>query len=531
MPVLLRRSNHLPDSGTYDTWCAIDLAPDGLDPARRVAELPARLEVAFEAARDDWWSLARTLQEDPTGDLSHAASCHSYASDFGVMLAWVNLTRHLAGEPENTLVVCDDPFLFREIAAGSGVAAGRPPRLLPQVMGLRVRGALARAKAVASTIGAWWVCRRDRHAVAATEHALVVYGHPDSNGAGRDAYFGDLMTTIGTAGRFIHVDCPPSRARALMADGRTASLHAWGSPVSALSLFAVRWRPRRARYRGRHGWLVRRAAEREGSGGAAALTRWQTSCQAAWLNDVRPRVVAWPWENHPWERHLVHAARAAGIATVGYQHTVVGRHLYSYSPHANRDGLAGLPDNILSTGPSYRDQLMKLGVAAERVSIGGTFRLAADVKACPRAGAPIFVALSNDHAIARQMIAAIHCARRADRTFLVKEHPMYPIAFEESPDIHRTVAPLQSFDALSAVIYSTGAVGLEALLAGLPTFRFLPEGRIAMNVLPEGIEATVVDAVTLGDALDRGAAPARIAWESVLASVDVGVWRRTLQAA
>ena len=84
--------------------------------------------------------------------------------------------------------------------------------------------------------------------------------------------------------------------------------------------------------------------------------------------------------------------------------------------------------------------------------------------------------------------------------------------------------------ALSAVLYSTGTVGLEALLAGLPTLRFRPEGRIAIDILPDGVAAVPVDAMSLQEALAAAQPPARIERESVMAAVDLAVWRRYLTA-
>ena len=91
-----------------------------------------------------------------------------------------------------------------------------------------------------------------------------------------------------------------------------------------------------------HGNPMRRAAEKEGDGAAHAMNAWQRQCQKAWLAHTRPAVVAWPWENHGWERDFCRQARRLGVTTLGYQHTVIGPHQLNYSPATNKDGLDSL---------------------------------------------------------------------------------------------------------------------------------------------------------------------------------------------
>ena len=50
------------------------------------------------------------------------------------MLAWARLVYNLAEDEEVTLVVCDDPWLFRHLAKINGVNATKPPMLVKQVL-------------------------------------------------------------------------------------------------------------------------------------------------------------------------------------------------------------------------------------------------------------------------------------------------------------------------------------------------------------------------------------------------------------
>jgi hypothetical protein len=299
--------------------------------------------------------------------------------------------------------------------------------------------------------------------------------------------------------------------------------------LAALGGLFCRWRPSRTARRGPRGWLVRRAAAIEGSGAGAAATRWQAICQERWLDAAKPRAIAWPWENHPWEKPLVRAARRRGIATIGYQHSVVGRQMYNMTPLANPDGIDAIPDAILCNGPAYATQLAQLGVPEDRLHIAGSFRISPPAPGRYDPTAPVFVALAADRRIAAQMIAALPCVTGS--TFLVKDHPMYPFDFAESETLRRTTTVLGEQERISAVIYSTGTVGLEALLAGLPTIRFLPQNLIAVDIMPDGLSPIVTDADGLADALASLRRPPPYARDAVAAPVDLAVWRRYLHAA
>lgn len=532
MPLILRRSDDLAGVASETPWLAATGTMPPRDRPRRMAEAAQRLHDAFDRVRDVWWPLGRALGAEPSGWLSHAASCASMNSDLGVMLAWDHVARELAADTRNALLICDDPWLFRHLAAIDGVAAGRAPGLWDRRLRLALRGALARIRLAVRL--AWAALRLRRQRAAAGiggASALLVYGHPASSADGADAYFGTLLGEVPGLVRILHIDCDAGRAAALGVHGKAASLHAFGAPLVAFGGLFCRWRPGREALAGPYGWLIRRAADVEGSGAAAAATRWQALCQRRWLETARPRSIAWPWENHPWERALVRDAKRLRIETVGYQHTVVGRQMFNMSPHSNPEGADALPDAILCNGPAYRLQLARLGVPENRLGIAGAFRVASGSAGHHDPGAPVFVALAADHRISRQMMAALRTAAPRERVFLVKAHPMYPFAFPEDARIRRTEIPLPAQPALAAVLYSTGTVGIEALLAGLPTIRFLPEGLIATDIMPDGIDPLVTDADGLEAALRALPAPPAFAPEQVIAPVDLAVWRRYLLAA
>lgn len=515
-------------------WCCLPGSRDdhGLDPSLRLPGLAASLENSFDTIRDRLWELGRSLGRGPRAHLAHTPTCTTYGSDLALTMAWCDLIGHLAAQSDPVVVICDDPWIFRHLQNLPGVTAGKAPSLAPARLKAWLRGYAARTAYALKSLCAWRSTRKQRSHHGQGNAAIVVFGHPLSNANGSDAYFGQLMVQLPQLRRLMHTDCDARRALELGADGRTAALHAWGSPFTALMLPWATWRPTRNDLQGPWQWLVRRAAVHESAGAAAASQVWQDRCQRRWLADRQPHTIAWPWENHPWERNIIHAARPLGVRTLGYQHTVVGRHMYNQSPQTNIDGLDGLPDIIVCNGPAYHQQLYDWGIPLQRLVIGGAFRVATATPLRYDPAGPIFVALSHDMNISGQMITAITQIDDGKRLFLIKEHPMYPSPLTETPTIRRTSIPLPQHDGLAAVLFSTGTVGLEAILGGLPTLRFQPEGIVAMHITPPGVDPIDVNAQNLGAILATDLPrPASHAWSTVFAEPNMAVWRSYLDRA
>ena len=483
-------------------------------------------------SRNDWWALCRRRANDPGSAISHTVTAGSFGSDFGLMLAWTRLVDDLAAATERVLVVCDDPWLFRHLATRQGVQAGAAPALWLAEAKPAFRGWLARIRLAIRLAVSTQAVAPQRAVFTADDTAILVYGHPESDAKGHDTYFGDLMRRLPTLKRVLHTDAPTSVARRLGADGRTASLHAWGHPLFALlRLPWTRWQPRALGPDRAYRWLLRRAAVRENGGGGPAMNRWQQHCQENWLREAKPARVLWPWENHGWERALCRVARQRGIRTIGYQHTVVGPHQLNYAVAANADGVASIPDVVACDGPAYRDELAAWGVPADRLTVAGAFRFRRGGGPRYAEDAPVFVALSAMPEAARAQVAAAHRLAKAGFAVAVKDHPMYPFdradsaARGASSNMTWTNVPLRDQPALSAVLYSTGTSGLEALLAGIPTVRLLLDDRLAIDVLPRGVAVQTATVDTVAEVFAAGLSRPELVWESILSPVDEEKWR------
>ena len=530
MAILLRRTGDLSQADQADCWCTVMDAPAPPLSLPVMQNAASRLEAAFDEIRDTWWALSRVLGQTPSAEWAHMPTSGTYASDFGVALAWTALVRHLAMEDNTVLVVCDDPWLFRRLMQIDGVEAGLPPPLLAAELKLRVRGFLARSKV------SWRVFKatlRGRHLKRYTrgESFIITYGHPDSRTDGFDAYFGNMMKEFPKLQRMMHADCETNRALRLSEDGRTSFISSWGRLSWIPKLFFTRWQPTDEQLNGTEGWLIRRAAVIEGGGGAAAMTRWQILAHTDWLQKTVPHSIVWPWENHPWEREIVRLAKRLGIRTIGFQHTVIGPHMFGQSPSSNRDGLESIPEMIICNGPAYRDQLVTWGIPEKRLSIGGNLRLAGPANLRYDPDGPVFVALPGHLQFASQLMASVYGMQDIGRSFLFKVHPMYEFAFKETENIKRTRVPLNELPGLSAVVYCLGTVGLEFLLSGIPTYRFRPSGSIAMDILPPSLSAIAVDSDSLNGALEDIKRPDTPPAHEILSDIKMENWEKAFNMA
>jgi len=492
-----------------------------------VPDLPARLENAFDEIYEAWRETALLLQSQPSVELAHMPTMSTYASDYGVMLAWVGVVRELASESETTCVVCRDPWLYRALALLEGVTADPAPAIAAKRLRFFCRGLAARSKAALKSLCALLRTREHRSGPVQANW-LLVYGHPDSNAEGFDAYFGTLLRDIPKLMRLMHTDCSASYALDLGRDGRTRSLHAWGDIATILKMPFARWRPDTSKLDAATAWLVERAAAVEGSGGGGAMTRWQIACQRNWLRRANPKAVAWPWENHPWERDFVHSARRNATKTLGYQHTVVGRHMYNQGADANLDGTDGVPDEILLNGPAYRADLASRGIPDARMIVAGSHRIGVRNLPTYDPKGPVFLALSNSPLFARQMIDAARPLAGADMPFIVKDHPLSPYPVTESAHFSHTRKPIAELSPIRALVYCTGTTGLEGLLSGVPTIRFVPDGGVALDVLPRGMRPLSVDAGKLAEALQNPPEAANHAPATLFPPPDKALWQSLL---
>ena len=528
LSLLLCTSIDLPAQSAYDQWLAIGIdAPASLDAALKMPNAAPLLEHAFESIRSDWARIGKILQAQPTGHLGHMPNCGAFGSDFGIMLAWSVICADLAKAAPQTLVVCDDPWLFRHLASIDGARARKMPALWAVTAKRFLRGYAARLKLTVSLLRARVALGNMRKRIIPDAPVILVYGHPDSRADGQDVYFADLMQRITGLKRMLHTDAGVRAAQRLGADPRTASLHAWGSFFVLIRVPFQRWTPDTAVEQGRWRWLIARSASLENSGGGPAMNFWQHHCQRAFLADAKPATLCWPWENHGWERDLCRAAAPYATKTIGYQHTVIGPHQFNYATETNVDGVASLPDMIACDGPAYRDELAAWGAPADRLHILGALRFTRRAPAYDPDGA-IFVPLSAIRTAAQAQLQAAGRFADAGHMVLVKPHPMYPLPVPARTNMSETKIGLAAQTQLKLVIFASGASGLDAVLAGVPAVRLQVDGLISINVLPSFVDLTTTTLENLQAVIEHPPAPVNVEWDKILTDPDFDAWNQLL---
>ena len=531
LSLLLCTSAELPTQSAYDQWLVIGTnAPASLDPSQKMPNTAPLLERTFERIRQDWARIGKSLQAQPSGGLAHMPMCGSFGSDFGIMLAWAAICADLANAAPRTLVVCDDPWMFRHLAHIDGALAGKVPSLWAIATKKLLRGYAARLKLTVSLLRARLALRHMRTRISSGTPVILVYGHPDSQVDGQDAYFADLMQHISSLKRVLHTDAGVGAAQRLGADPRTASLHAWGSFFTLIQVPFQRWTPNVTIEQGRWRWLIVRSAAHENSGGGPAMNFWQQHCQRQFLADTKPAIICWPWENHGWERDLCRAATPQPTKTIGYQHTVIGPHQFNYDTETNLDGAASLPDIIACDGPAYRDELAAWGAPEDRLQILGALRFSRRASAYDPTGA-VFVALSAIRTAAEAQLQAAARFADAGHMVLVKPHPMYPLAVPKRTNLSETTIGLALQTHLKLVIFASGTSGLDAVLAGVPAVRLQVDGLISINVLPSFVNLATTTLENLQSVIEQPPAPVNVAWDKILSDPDAGAWNRLFTGA
>ena len=527
MPVILRSSKQLGSIDKKMTWYGVTGTVGTLENKYLFSDIGRQIETYFTNIREEWWDFGKILSRTKHGNFAHTPTAASYNVDFGLMLAWCKLTQDVASKEELVLVVCDDPWVYRQLGQISGVNSLRPPALWKKRAIYFFRGYFSRVKLVLKFLTALIIFRTSKSAFGHGKISIIAYAHPDSKRDGFDAYFGSLIKELGGINRFLHTDGSLKLAKSLSND-ITTSLHAWGSVWYLIPLLFRRWKINKENIKEEYRWLAERSVCIENGGGAIASNAWQSHCQERWARATKPKIILWPWENHPWERELVRVAKTLSVKTLGYQHAVIGPQQFNPGPRSNPDGFNSIPEKIICSGPAYYSQLLDWGMPADMLVIGGSFRYPPFNQNYYDSGGPIFVATSSDTQITQELMAAVEKAASKGYQFLIKIHPLYPKKIMQSKNITITQIGLRDQKGVSALLYATGASGLEGLLAGLPTLRLRPADKVAINVLPEGIEPIIFSKENLAQTLSEAEKQDALDWKTIYSHVDIEMWRKLL---
>ncbi len=455
-----------------------------------------------------WWSSSCSWKDPEASDL-FLLICYEH---LGVQFI------HEREESDNPLiVVIEDAWLFRQLEE---CFSGRPdvkfegglplwPDYLRAILlGVAARGAWAFRLARNYLLQSWY-WKRDQHLLLSGP-LVAIYSYPHgrclANEEGWvDPYLGDLKDLLEETGYSVCRFSPPEVSGFEKAIRRRRHYFrplilyiALGEAFRAMfASWEMVWSPA-TNIAGRSvGWLLRREFCKDRWRSSHLLHRVFFDCMGRFLKVERPRLVVFPYENQPWERMLVLAAREQRVATLGYQHGAGLAHfMLSYFHGKGEAESAPIPDVIVTSGPYSHEVLAEGGTPASRLVMGGSLRFQYLLSCQHSVPLPtitnplkVLVALPIEQAWAQHLLDAL---RRAfpdggcteGMEFLVKPHPMAPMA-GRSLKWRATLAGgtfEQAVRACWIVIFTGTSTGAEALAMGRRIIRYRPELLIDLDV-------------------------------------------------
>jgi len=472
-------------------------------------ELTARLGKGADAA--SWWA----------GTLPGKAWD---ASDLFLLCCYLGVSWRLAAGGGSLTVVVEDPWLLcqlEEALAGSPSARVDAPRtLVPMRLQPLLLGLARRLKWASRT--AWGrlrqeACWRGRPGGPRMEGVLI-YSHLTARSlqgeeGWEDPFLPGLDKELSEDGvpsaRLVYSDSTgfePQLARRKAAVLPAILWASWGGFFDALAALPPSLPPRADLSGLPVGRLLEREWWHDFSRAGRCAYRLFLDCVRALLAEGRFRAVVMPWEAQPQERMLVLAAKAAGVRSVGYQHTTVPEFQLPFFSTEREYLESPLPDVLLTSGEQPARVLREAGFPAGRLKVGGTRRYAHLLKdGAPPALPPngnVLVVLPIDPFHARHLTAALERAYPRGLPggeFLLRPHPSGP------EDVRRTrlrarLAEGPMSEALAAcgvVVFTGSTAGLDALAAGRPVLRYRPERLLDVeptDMFPDGEIPTASDA-------------------------------------
>lgn len=265
------------------------------------------------------------------------------------------------------------------------------------------------------------------------------------------------------------------------------------------SLLAM-WRPRRRSWPAVAGlrvdFLARREFWRDAARAAWCRNRLFFECARRMMRDGAWEWVVFPFENQPWEKLLVLAARERGVRTAGVQHSTLARNYLSYFLGHGETSRMPLPDAVLTAGTYAQETLSESGYPSGCVRLVGSMRYRHLVDASPAVGgiAPpprsaVLVGLPIDRPMAEHLLAALAAAfpdgGRADGLgFFVKAHPMTPVTPQAFGLTATTIAGTfeEAIGRCGTVVYIGSTTGPEAAAYGRTVLRYYSDVLLDVDV-------------------------------------------------
>lgn len=253
--------------------------------------------------------------------------------------------------------------------------------------------------------------------------------------------------------------------------------------------------------------IIRRSIDRDIGSGVAlrAIVYSEIGRQCRRLG-IKPEVLIYTYENQPWEKQLLAGFRRYLPETrlIAFQHAVFADRYVSAEPTPAQLAAGLFPDIVMTSGEEFRERLIRCGVTAEKVVVGGALRLphlAKSHPASPHTAITSMLAtlpMQPDEALELAHKAALASATQENLRLLINFHPM--MAEPARDAIRRRVAALDGGHHISFVegnvgrwlgecdllLYNSSGTVFEAGHLGIPAVYVGPVCGLDLEKLPGG---------------------------------------------
>jgi len=198
------------------------------------------------------------------------------------------------------------------------------------------------------------------------------------------------------------------------------------------------------------------------------------------FQEIKPKVLLYPFENRSWEKLLLIAAGNAGIKNrIGYQHSSITPRHFALKILKNDQSDNELPEKIITVGKVTYDWLkLNAPAVSDRLVLGGSLRrIQENLDRPTKLG--ILVAISSSIDEARKLLNIVNAFSKMTCTnIIIRSHPTIFIdeLFDslDWPDnvvLSKNRSLKQDVSDSAIIIYSSSTVVIEGMLSGrLPIF-------------------------------------------------------------
>ncbi|MBI5139176.1 hypothetical protein HZA26_01015 [Candidatus Nomurabacteria bacterium] len=235
---------------------------------------------------------------------------------------------------------------------------------------------------------------------------------------------------------------------------------------------------------------------KENASNRYVLNIWQTLTWKRFSKHAKG-VVIYIFENHPWEKGLNYSLSKSSVNRIGYQHSTIPALLMNYIP-AGKAEVPFYPEVILANSPANEKLLKSFGWDIPKVLVAGALRYnlrldqtsKIEISTGVNRRPTLYIAFPGEPELSDHLLNILNNKIHADSQtrLLLKFHPSLLPRKKLYKYIPRAELANQQLNDLAnqldGVLFVSTTLGLEAMLIGLPVYRFIPDSILSLDPMP-----------------------------------------------